>query len=118
MGAIGSRVAKIAKAFDMTVLATKRNPSTAEGPADKIVTPDQVDELLTQSDILVLTCSLNDQTRNLINADSLSRMKPTAYLVNMARGGCVDEGALIDALSNGVIAGAGLDVVDQRTLTR
>ena len=116
MGAIGSRVAKIAKAFDMTVLATKRNPATAEGPADKVVTPDRVDELLSESDILVLTCSLNDQTRNLINPDSLSRMKPTAYLINMARGGCVDEPALIDALNNGVIAGAGLDVVSQEPL--
>ena len=116
MGAIGSRVAKIAKAFDMTVLATKRNPATAEGPADKVVTPDRVDELLSESDILVLTCSLNDQTRNLINPDTLSRMKPTAYLINMARGGCVDEPALIDALNNGVIAGAGLDVVSQEPL--
>ena len=116
MGAIGSRVAKIAKAFDMTVLATKRTPATAEGPADKVVTPDRVDELLSESDILVLTCSLNDQTRNLINPDSLSRMKPTAYLINMARGGCVDEPALIDALNNGVIAGAGLDVVSQEPL--
>ena len=116
MGAIGSRVAKIAKAFDMTVLATKRNPATAQGPADKVVTPDRVDELLTESDFLVLTCSLNDQTRGLINADSLSRMKPTACLINMARGGCVDEGALVDALNSGVIAGAGLDVVDQEPL--
>ena len=116
MGAIGSRVARIAKAFDMTVLATKRNPATAQGPADKVVTPDRVDELLTESDVLVLTCSLNEQTRNLINADSLSRMKPTAYLVNMARGGCVDEKALIEALNGGVIAGAGLDVVEQEPL--
>ena len=116
MGAIGSRVAKIAKAFDMTVLATKRNPATAEGPADKVVTPDHLDELLTQSDVLVLTCSLNNQTSNLINADSLSRMKPTACLINMARGGCVDEPALIAALNNGVIAGAGLDVVSQEPL--
>ena len=116
MGAIGSRVAKIAKAFDMTVLATKRNPATAQGPADKVVTPDHIDEVLTESDFLVLTCSLNDQTRGLINADSLSRMKPTACLINMARGGCVDEGALVDALSSGVIAGAGLDVVEQEPL--
>ena len=116
MGAIGSRVAKIAKAFDMTVLATKRNPATAQGPADKVVTPDRVDELLTESDFIVLTCSLNDQTRGLINSDSLSRMKPTACLINMARGGCVDEGALVDALNSGVIAGAGLDVVDQEPL--
>ena len=116
MGAIGSRVAKIAKAFDMTVLATKRNPATAQGPADKVVTPDHIDELLTESDFLVLTCSLNDQTRGLINAGSLSRMKPTACLINMARGGCVDEGALVDALNSGVIAGAGLDVVEQEPL--
>ena len=116
MGAIGSRVARIAKAFDITVLATKRNPATAEGPADRVVTPDRIDELLTESDVLVLTCSLNDQTRDLINADSLSRMKPTAYLINMARGGCVNESDLIEALNNGVIAGAGLDVVDQEPL--
>ena len=116
MGAIGSKVATIAKAFDMKVLATKRNPATAQGPADRVVTPDQTSEVLQESDFVALTCALNDETRGLINAEALAQMKPTAYLINVARGACVDEAALVDALRSGTIAGAGLDVVDTEPL--
>jgi len=116
MGAIGSRVSTIAKAFDMRVIATKRDPSTAQGNADVVVTPDKTSDVLKESDFVALTCSLNDATRGLINVETLSQMKPTACLINMARGGCVDEQALITALRDGVIAGAGLDVVSEEPL--
>lgn len=108
-GGIGSRLARLAKAFDMRVLATKRNPATAEGPADGVLTPDRLPELLPQADFVVLTCPLTPETENLIDNQALHLMKKTAYLINMARGRCVDEPALLDALRNGTIAGAGID---------
>lgn len=111
LGGIGSRLAKLAKAFDMRVLATKRNPATAEGPADEVFTPDHLPQLLPQADFVVLTCPLTPETENLINNEMLHLMKNTAHLINMARGRCVDEPALLDALQNGTIAGAGIDSV-------
>ena len=109
MGAAGSRLAKIAKAFDMRVLATKRDPSTAVGPADEVVTPDRLAELVPEADFLVLTCPLTEETTNIVDAGVLDAMKPTSYLINVARGQCVDEPALLQALESGGIAGAGLD---------
>jgi phosphoglycerate dehydrogenase-like enzyme len=109
MGAIGSRVATLAKAFDMRVIATKRNPATAEGPADEILTPDGLPRLLQQADVVVLNCPLTPETRGLINRAALEQMKPSAFLINVARGACVDEPALLEALREGRIAGAALD---------
>ncbi|MCH7971942.1 MAG: D-2-hydroxyacid dehydrogenase [Chloroflexi bacterium] len=109
MGAIGSRLARFAKAFDMHVLATKRDPSTAVGPADDVVTPDRLGELVPQADFLALTCPLTPETTNIVDAGVLKAMKRSAYLINVARGGCVDEPELVAALESGEIAGAGID---------
>ncbi len=109
LGGIGSRLARLAKAFDMRVVATKRNPATAEGPADEVHTPDRLPELLPQADFVALTCPLTPETTNLIDATALEHMKPSAYLVNVARGGCVEEPALLAALRTGQIAGAAID---------
>ena len=109
MGGIGSRLAQLAKAFNMRVIATKRNPATAVGPADEVLTPDRLHELLPKADYVVLTCPLTPETTNLINAEALESMQPSAYLVNVARGGCVDEPALLSALRSGQIAGAAID---------
>ncbi|MBN4074232.1 D-2-hydroxyacid dehydrogenase [bacterium AH-315-D21] len=109
MGAIGSRLARFAKAFDMRVLATKRDPSTAVGPADEVVTPDRLGELVPQADFLALTCPLTPETTNIVDAGVFGAMKPTAYLINVARGQCVDEPELVKALESGSIAGAGID---------
>jgi phosphoglycerate dehydrogenase-like enzyme len=109
MGAIGSRLARFAKAFGMRVVATKRDPSTAVGPADEIVTPDRLGELIPEADFVALTCPLTPETTNIIDANVLSSMKSTAYLINVARGQCVDEPALANALKSGAIAGAGID---------
>lgn len=109
LGAIGSRLARFAKAFDMKVIATKRDPSTAEGPADEVVTPDKLNELVPQADFVVLTCPLTPETTNIVDAGVLTAMKSTAYLINVARGQCIDEPAMADALKSGQIAGAGID---------
>lgn len=117
MGDIGSRVAKLAKAFDMQVIAIKRDPTTAHGPADEIHTPDQLLSLLGRADYVVLNCPLTPATDGLINAAALAAMKPAAYLINMARGRVVDESALIVALQSGQIAGAGLDTTQVEPLS-
>ncbi len=116
MGDIGSRVAKLAKAFDMHVIATKRNPATAQGAADEVYTADQLPSLVGQADYLVLNCPLTPETEKLIDASILAAMKPSAYLINMARGRVVDEAALIAALQAGAIAGAGLDTTAEEPL--
>ena len=109
MGQIGSRVAKLATAFDMKVIATKRDPSTAQGPAHQVYTPDQLPALLPQADFVALTCPLTPNTELLIDGPALASMKPSAYLINVARGRCVDEPALLQALQDGTIAGAAID---------
>ena len=109
MGAIGSRLARFAKAFDMRVLATKRDPSTAVGPADEVVTPDRLSDLVPQADFLALTCPLTPETTNIVDASVLGAMRQTSYLINVARGQCVDEPELVKALDSGEIAGAGID---------
>lgn len=109
LGAIGSRLAKLAKAFDMRVIATKRNVATGASGADEVHPPDRLPELLPQADFVALTCPLTPETTNLIDAAAFAAMKSSAYIVNMARGRCVDEPALLAALQNGTIAGAAID---------
>ncbi len=108
-GAIGKRTAALCKAFGCQVLAYNR--SAVSDPAiDRQVS---LEELLAQSDIVSLHCPLTGETQGLIGYDQLARMKPTAFLINTARGGVVDTAALAQALSQGTIAGAALDVFDQ-----
>ena len=116
MGRIGSRLAKFAKAFDMRVLATKRDPSTGAEGADAVYRNDRLGELLGQADIVALTCPLTPETESLIDAKALAAMKPTAHLINVARGRVVDETALIAALQAKRIAAAGLDVTQEEPL--
>ena len=107
-GCIGSAVATIAQAFGMSLLIHRRQP-----------TPSSVDleTLLTQSDVVSLHCPLSEQTRHLMNESRLALMKPTAYLINTARGGLIDEAALSAALRANKLAGAGLDVLSSEPPT-
>ena len=109
LGKIGSRLAKLAKAFDMQVLATKRNPATAAGAADSVHLPEELPALLPQADFVALTCPLTPATEKVIDAAAFAQMKESAYLINVARGGCVDEPAMLAAIQSGAIAGAGID---------
>ncbi len=109
LGKIGGRLARLAKAFDMRVLATKRNPATAASAVDAVHPPEALPALLTEADFVALTCPLTPQTDKLIDGAAFANMKESAYLINVARGGCVDEPALLAALKSGAIAGAGID---------
>ncbi len=105
-GSIGRQVAKIARAFNMEVITCTRTPSKVEN-AEAV----SRDELFMRSDFLSLHAPLTPETTKMINSETLAMMKPTAYLINTSRGGAIDEEALADALNNGRIAGAGLDVL-------
>jgi glycerate dehydrogenase len=108
-GRIGRAVARIGQAFGMKILATRRNiAATAEADGIRYV---ELDTLVRESDAITLHCPLTPETTRLVNAQFLAKMKPTAFLINTARGGLVDEAALADALNHDRIAGAGLDVL-------
>ncbi len=119
MGRIGQGVARRgAHGFGMRVIyhsRTRLDAATEQSiPAEYV----EMDALLRQSDHLVLTVAHSAATHHVIDARALARMKPTATLVNIARGGVVDEVALVEALRNGVIAAAGLDVFDNEPAVR
>ncbi len=116
LGDIGGRVARLAKAFDMRVIGLRRDPTADQGAADAVHTMSELNSLLPEADVIVLTCPLTPETENLIDAAALSRMKPSAHLVNVARGRVVDETALVEALAARRIAGAGLDVTAEEPL--
>jgi len=116
MGRIGSRLAALAKAFDMRVIAVRRDPSKGAGAADGVVGKDELLGMLPQADFVALTCPLTPSTENLIDAKALAAMKPSAYLVNVARGKVVNEPALTEALGQNRIAGAALDCVWEEPL--
>lgn len=109
LGSIGQKIARYALAFDMKVIAWSEN-LTAERAAEHRVTYVSKQALFEQSDVISVNLVLSDRSRGLVDAESLNRMKPTAYLVNTARGPIVDEDALIDVLKQKKIAGAALDV--------
>ena len=115
LGRLGSRVATIGRAFEMDTIAWSQNldPQRAK---DLGVEPVGRDDLLARADVVTIHLRLSDRTRGLIGAAELARMRRSAVLVNTSRGPIVDEAALIAALQDGTIAGAGLDVYDTEPL--
>lgn len=112
-GRIGQAVAKLSRAFDMEVLAYSRTPSPQlSGLAEYV----ELDALLARSDVVSLHCPLFPETEKLINADTISKMKDGAMLINTARGGLVDEATLVEALESGKLRGAALDVVSEEPM--
>ncbi|MBA4335013.1 MAG: 3-phosphoglycerate dehydrogenase [Methylobacterium sp.] len=109
-GAIGQNVARLLRGFGCTILYSKRQPLTAEEEAALGVRHATLDEILAQADIVSLHCPLTPETTNLIGREAFAKMKKTAVLINVARGGVVDESALVIALRDRVIAGAAMDV--------
>ena len=111
-GNIARQIIKVAQAMDMKILVATR---TARDDVDGIHFTTN-NEVFEKSDFISLNCPLNESTRHLINSETLAMMKPSAYLINTARGPLIDEKALIQALNDGVIAGAGLDVQEVEPL--
>jgi len=113
LGAIGTAVARRARGFGMRVLYTKRHRLSPSEERERGVEFAPLDRLLAESDFVSVHAPQTPETRHLIGEPQLRRMKPTAYLINTARGPLVDEAALVAALRNHGIAGAGLDVYEQ-----
>jgi len=113
LGRIGSAVARRAVGFGMEVIYHNRKPPAPEVKKNLNARYVGMDELLAASDFISLHCPLNEQSRHLIDAAALARMKPSAYLVNVARGPVVDEAALVEALRGRRIAGAAFDVYER-----
>jgi phosphoglycerate dehydrogenase-like enzyme len=116
LGQIGGRLAQLAKAFDMRVVGLRRDPAIGRGEADAVHSMGEFKPLLPEADFVALACPLTKETERLVDAEALARMKPSAYLVNIARGRVVDEAALVEALAARRIAGAGIDVTVEEPL--
>lgn len=112
-GNIGKEVIKVAKALGMNILVSTR---TSKEDVDGIHFT-SMEEVLKKSDFISLHCPLNENTRHMINQKSIAMMKPTAFILNTARGALIDEQALINAIKQGVIAGAGIDVQEVEPLS-
>ena len=112
IGNIGAEAFRLAKPFDMKLIAHDpyADPAVARDLGVRLV---GLEELFRESDVLSVSCPLNEQTRHIVNAERLALMKPSAYLINTSRGPVVDEAALTRALQEGQIAGAGLDVFEE-----
>ena len=116
LGKIGGRVAAVAQAFGMDVVAWSQHLTDERAAEAGVRRAERLPDLLAQSDVVTLHLVLSDRTRGLVGADQLAVMRRSAYLVNTARAGLVDTSALVAALVAGGIAGAGLDVYDEEPL--
>lgn len=114
LGAVGSRVARIGGAgLGMTVIGMDKRRGQAPEGVEEV----ELEDLFTRSDAIAVCCALTEETRGLVGRDLISRMKPNAVLINMARGPIVDALAVLEAVNQGRIAGAGMDVYDQHPLS-
>lgn len=112
-GAIGSKLAQAATGLQMKTIALTRRPETLPSGVLTVTKA----ELFSQSDVIVICCPLNEETRGLVDQAAISAMKPNAILINIARGPVVDSQAVIKSLKSGAIAGAAMDVHDQQPLS-
>ncbi|MFW6409479.1 MAG: D-2-hydroxyacid dehydrogenase [Halanaerobiales bacterium] len=116
LGSIGREIAARGKAFKMTVIGSKRNVEKKVKAVDELYSPDELSELLRKSDYVVCIVPLTDETAGMFGKEEFKAMKDSAYFINVGRGEVVDQDALIEALKQGRIAGAGLDVFDKEPL--
>lgn len=115
-GAIGAALARLGSALGMNVRILRRRPGRPVDGAEAVLGPEQKLELLSWADFVVLATPLTSETENLIDRAALGAMKSSSYLVNIARGECIDDDALVAALRAGAIAGAGLDTFREEPL--
>lgn len=118
VGQIGARTAKLAGALGMRVWGVRHDPSRGVEHVERMSSSHDLPDLLPEADFIVLTLPLTEETRHMISVDEFDAMKKTAYLINIGRGGTVNEADLIQALQKGEIAGAGLDVFEEEPLPK
>lgn len=118
LGGIGRYYARVAHAFGMRVLAVDQHEPRKPDHVESLWHLDRLDDMLEASDVVLIACPLTPETRHLIDRRRLALMKPSAILINIARGGIVDEAALIEGLNSGHLTGAGLDVTETEPLPR
>jgi phosphoglycerate dehydrogenase-like enzyme len=116
LGTIGATVARFCQAVGMKVLGVRRSPIQPGDPVDEMHRIGDFATLMPRADWVVLACPLTDDTRHLLNAQTLAALPVGAHIVNVARGGCIDEHALIEALKSGRLGGAHLDVFEKEPL--
>ncbi len=116
LGAVGSRIAHVARALGLKVIGVRRRPQSKEDAVDQLVQPAALDEVLPRADWIVLSCTLTEETRGLMNGTRLKLLPRGARLINVSRGAVVDEDAMIEALREGRLGGAYLDVMRKEPL--
>ncbi|MEO1527502.1 MAG: D-2-hydroxyacid dehydrogenase [Planctomycetota bacterium] len=116
LGGNGRALAKMLAPWEVRIVATDYYPVDCPSEVDELWAHDELDRLLSVSDVVILTLPLNADTRGLFDAKRFAQMRSGSYLINVARGGVVQESALVDALANGQLAGAGLDVTEVEPL--
>ena len=116
LGTIGATIARFCQAIGMTVIGVRRSPMQPGDPVEEMHTIAEFPQILPRADWVVLACPLTDETRHLLNAQTLAALPDGAHVINVARGGCVDEPALIAALQGGRLGGAYLDVFEEEPL--
>lgn len=116
LGKIGRDLAAVCRFFGMRIIATRRDARRAEAGVDLLLAPSQLEEMLPQVDFLVLCLPHTPETDGLLDAERIAKLKPGAFLINIARGALVDQAALVDALVDGRLGGAALDVTDPEPL--
>ncbi len=116
MGSIGSELARLAGGVGMRVIGIRRDPSRPAPGVERVVAPERFAEVVREADYLAVTAALTPKTRGMVSAQVIAALKPTAWLINIARGPIVDEGALAAALKERRIGGAALDVFETEPL--
>lgn len=116
LGSIGREIAKRARAFEMRVIACESNPGSDLSQVDLLLRPEELPRLLKDSDYVVASIPLTPETKGLMGKEQFQMMKPSAYFINISRGGIVVESELYESLQKRVIAGAGLDVFEKEPL--
>jgi phosphoglycerate dehydrogenase-like enzyme len=116
LGSIGREIARLARVLGLRVIGIRRSPRREDDPVDELHPPQQLAALLPRADWLIIACPLTAETRGLVDASLLARLPPGARIINMARGEIIDEAALVDALRDGRLGGACLDVFAKEPL--
>ncbi|MFA6366695.1 MAG: NAD(P)-dependent oxidoreductase, partial [Candidatus Hydrogenedentales bacterium] len=116
LGNIGKRIVELLAGFDIKAVAYDPQPDEAWASSRAVRFADRIEDVFAQADFLILALPCNDQTRNIVDKERLGLMKPTARIINTARGGLIDEAALCEAIRAGRIAGAALDAFEQEPL--